>query len=170
MKMYKRVLSVCGLLLLTTTASAETYTQHAIVRSVQNMYSSVNVQTPVNKCVNVNVPIYAATNEASIADVIAGALVGGLIGNQVGGGSGKDAATLIGAIAGADVANKKSTKKHIVGYQSQRQCSTTYTTKTIKQYDGSMVVAEYNQMRVTFKTNKIFSVGDYISVRVSVEF
>jgi uncharacterized protein YcfJ len=170
MKMYKRVLSVCGLLLLTTHAVAETYMQNAIVRSVQHMYTSINVQTPVNKCVNVNVPIYGETNNASTADVVAGAIFGGLLGNQVGGGSGKDAATLLGAIAGADIANKKSTKKHIIGYQSERQCATTYTTETINQSDGTMVVAEYNKMRITFKTNKLLNVGDYVSVRVSVEF
>jgi len=155
MKMYKRVLSVCGLLLLTTTASAETYMQNAVVKSVQKVYSNVMVQTPVEVCANVNIPIYGSTNNASTADVLAGAIFGGLIGNQVGGGKGKDAATLLGAIAGADIANKKSSNKKIIGYQNQYECNTTYRTEAIKQSNGSLVIAEYNNMQLSFKTNKL---------------
>jgi len=173
MKNYKRAIVLGGVLLLstvvTTVASAETYMQTAVVKSIQTVYSNVIVQKPVEVCTNVNVPIYGETNDASTADVLAGAIFGGLIGNSVGGGKGKDAATLLGAIAGADIAKKKSSNK-IIGYQNQRQCNTSYTTETIKQYDGSVVVAEYNKMKLSFKTNKLFKVGDYISVRVSIEF
>jgi len=172
MKSYKRLLALTSILLLTTvvtnTAAAETYMQNAVVKSVQKVYSNISVQTPVEVCTNVNVPIYGDTNNASTADVLAGAIFGGLIGNSVGGGKGKDAATLLGAIAGADIANKKSSKKQIIGYQSQRQCNTNYTTEVIRQYDGNIVMAEYNNMQLSFKTNKFFNVGDSVSIQVSL--
>ena len=169
MKSYKRAIALGGVLLLTTgMASAETYMQTAVVKSVQKVYSNISVQTPVEVCTNVNVPIYGDTNNASTADVLAGAIFGGLIGNAVGGGKGKDAATLIGAIAGADIANKKSTKRRVVSYRTERQCSTTYTTAIVNRDDGNLVIAEYNNMKVSFKTNKFFNVGDYISIQVSL--
>jgi len=172
MKSYKRLLVLGSVLLLTTivttTVSAETYMQNAVVLSVQKMYSSHNVQTPVEVCSYVDVPTYTDEIQASTADVLAGAIFGGLIGNAVGGGKGKDAATLIGAIAGADIANKKSTKRRVVSYRTERQCSTTYTTAIVNRDDGNLVIAEYNNMKVSFKTNKFFNVGDYISIQVSL--
>ena len=42
--------------------------------------------------------------------VFGGALVGGVIGNQFGGGSGRDIATVLGAIIGGNIANNRNPK------------------------------------------------------------
>lgn len=44
--------------------------------------------------------------EASAAAAIAGAVIGGVVGNQVGSGSGRDAATAVGAVGGAAAATE----------------------------------------------------------------
>ncbi len=48
----------------------------------------------------------AVQNVNSTAGAIGGAVIGGLLGNQIGGGSGKTAATIIGAGGGAFVGNQ----------------------------------------------------------------
>ena len=48
---------------------------------------------------------------ASTGDVLAGAIIGGVIGNQFGKGKGNDAATVLGAIIGADTQIKRTAIK-----------------------------------------------------------
>ena len=80
------------------------------------------VETPIRTCNIVNVPIYGNTGKTQTGEVLGGAIIGGILGNQVGGGKGKDAATILGAILGADFANKKGGQQTIVGYKQVEQC------------------------------------------------
>lgn len=93
-----------------------------VVHSVEHAQTNKKVITPIKSCKVVEVPIYGKTGGAQTGEVLGGAIIGGILGNQVGGGSGKDAATILGAILGADIANKKSGKKVIVGYKQVEQC------------------------------------------------
>jgi outer membrane lipoprotein SlyB len=78
-----------------------------------------------------------------------GALIGGVIGNQFGGGSGRDVATILGAVIGDSVANNrhKQTKKvtiHLVELM-------------IKVDNGEqfMVIQDFDKRMVFHKTDKV---------------
>ena len=131
--MFKKTLITTALLVLATPAFAET---------VQDHYKTVIEQNPyrVEVCKDVQLQ-----GQSSTGDTIFGAIIGGAIGNQFGGGKGKDAATILGAIVGADVANKNS-KKGIIGYKQERQC-TDYTRYNEQQQQV------YSHSTVTFKSD-----------------
>lgn len=136
---------ITGALLAATPLAAE-----EIRANVQDIYSTVIESTPYTRtvCNNVEVPIYGTVQgQANTGDTIAGALIGGVIGNQFGGGSGKDAATVLGAIIGADVANKQGrTRQVITGYKKERQCEniTEYKDVNKKIYDYSILTFKVN--------------------------
>lgn len=83
---------------------------------------------------------------------VAGGLVGGLLGNQVGGGSGKTAATVLGAAGGAYAGHaiEKNTKKVTV-YQVRIRMNDG-TIRTVEQGSaiaaGSRVVVDGNTLRM----------------------
>ncbi len=83
---------------------------------------------------------------------VAGGLVGGLLGNQVGGGSGKTAATVLGAAGGAYAGHaiEKNTKKVTV-YQMRIRMNDG-TIRTVEQGSaiaaGSRVVVDGNTVRM----------------------
>ncbi len=74
-------------------------------------------------------------------DMIVGGLIGGLIGNQIGKGGGKNAATGIGALTGAIIANDKN-----AGTKNQRVCriETRYNESQVTVYSHSIASFEYN--------------------------
>lgn len=106
--------------------------------TITDHFTTETVQTPVKEtqCRNVEVPVYRQTS-GSTGDAVAGAIIGGIIGNQFGSGDGKDAMTILGAIAGADAASRNRTE--IIGYRTERQCSdvTTYRNERVRQYNHS---------------------------------
>ncbi len=109
-------------ILLANSAIAGTVQLDAVVIKVVPQYSEVQVTTPIRTCKIVDVPIYGSTGKTQTGEVLGGAIIGGILGNQVGGGKGKDAATILGAILGADFANKKGGQQTIVGYKQVEQC------------------------------------------------
>ena len=74
-------------------------------------------------------------------DMIVGGLIGGLIGNQIGKGGGKNAATGIGALTGAIIANDKN-----AGTKNQRVCriETRDNESQVTVYSHSIASFEYN--------------------------
>ena len=118
----------------------------AVAETVQDHYKTITNRVPYTEsvCNWIDVPIYGQSS-GSTGDTIFGAIIGGAIGNQFGGGKGKDAATILGAIVGADVANKNS-KKGIIGYKQERQC-TDYTRYNEQQQQV------YSHSTVTFKSD-----------------
>jgi len=84
---------------------------------------------------------------------VAGGVIGGLLGNQVGGGSGRTAATVLGAAGGAYAGNtiEKNMKKY-TAYQMRVRMSDG-TVRTVEQRSavaaGSRVVVEGGGLRVT---------------------
>ena len=83
---------------------------------------------------------------------VAGGVIGGLLGNQVGGGSGKTAATVLGAAGGAYAGNRvEKNMKKVTAYQMRvRMNDGTY--RTIEQGSaiaaGSRVYVEGNTIRM----------------------
>ncbi len=156
-------------ILLANSAIANTVELDAVVVKVVPTYTEVQVNTPWQSCEYVDVPIYQKQGGGSTGNVLGGAIIGGILGNQVGGGSGKDAATILGAILGADIANKKSGKDVIVGYKKVEQCETInqITTKpgpTI--YDVTVKIPSIDT-RYTFRTNDKYTRGETIFLRVN---
>jgi len=151
------VIAVAGLIFLTLTgvAKAETYEKEEVDGYLTHYYKTVEVKNRVanRTCSEVDVPIYSNTGKAQTGEVLGGAIIGGILGNQVGGGKGKDAATILGAILGADFANKKSGTKTIVGYKRTTVCEDNPTFVT-----ENKSVYQYSIVRVTDANNNLYDV------------
>lgn len=78
-----------------------------------------------------------------------GALIGGAIGNQFGGGSGRDVATVLGAIIGASAANSRNPE--------YREISVRLVELMIKTDDGKeyMVVQDYDRQMIFHRQDMI---------------
>ncbi len=85
--------------------------------------------------------------------VFGGALIGGLIGNQFGGGSGRDVATVLGALAGAGVAQNRSPGQRVVQYRLQELIILTEAGErlmVVQDYDPGMVHHAGDPVRVIY--------------------
>lgn len=158
-------------------ANAETYTDHARVRTAEPQYESVNV--PRNECSSHWVQerdnrVSANPPERQYGGAIIGGLAGGVLGHQVGGGTGKDAATalgvVLGAIAGDQIASRDQGNRYDDGryepaQREVKRCRTVYDAQT--RVTGYRVTYEYRgQTYTTFmRTNP----GNSLPVRVTVE-
>ena len=80
---------------------------------VYDHYKTVIQQTPYQ--IEVCKQVSSTSGGASTGDVFVGAIIGGVIGNQIGKGKGNDAATILGAILGADKVNKNNPKTSTTG-------------------------------------------------------
>lgn len=129
-------------LLSSTAACAEV----TVRGTIEDHYRTVNRSVPETRqvCEVIEVPIYGRS-QATTGDALAGAIIGGVIGNQFGNGSGKDAMTVLGAIVGADVANKQGSRQ-IIGYRQGTECSNqTFYVETPEQI--------YSHSTITFREN-----------------
>lgn len=129
-----KYLLTTALMLISTHAAAQN-----VNATITDHFATETVQTPIREtqCVNVDVPVYGNV-PSTTGDAVAGAIIGGIIGNQFGSGDGKDAMTILGAIAGADAASR-NTKQGIVGYRTERQCSevVNYRSDRVRRYSHS---------------------------------
>ena len=144
--MKKLLATAVGITLISTAASAQDV-------HVQDYYKTHIIKIPHQSyvCHDVEVPVYGKTGDASGFDVLGGAIIGGLIGNQFGGGSGKDIATGLGAIIGADQANKRMTREGIVGYRTEERCKThvEWETRKEERYSHSTATFYVDGQKVT---------------------
>lgn len=128
--------------------------------TVEDKFKTVTKQIPHTEqvCKVVDVPIYGHSNVDTTGDMIIGGIIGGVIGNQIGKGGGKNAATGVGAMTGAIIANNNA-KKHnqeIIGYRQEQRCSnnTTYTTESYEVYDYSVISFYENGRFYRLRFNK----------------
>ena len=114
--------SIIASILMTTAVFAED-----VDATIQDHYRNVleTTEQTSTQCENIEVPIYGERQRNfDTGGAIVGGLVGGLLGNQVGGGSGKEAATGVGAIAGAIIGGGGNRNERVItGYRTERQCS-----------------------------------------------
>lgn len=88
-----------------------------------------------------------------------GALIGGVIGNQFGGGSGKDIATILGAVIGGSVANNHSQGEvivnHLVELMIETECAELKCQQfmVIQDYDPRMVFHPSDAVRMVYLAN-----------------
>ncbi len=156
---------------------AETFSDNARVRSAEPQYEKINV--PRNECTShwVNERVSRGERqygERQYGGAIVGGLAGGILGHQIGGGSGKDAATAVGAVLGAITGDRLENNGQRGQYDNApyetvqrevKRCRTVYDTQT--QVTGYRVTYEYRgQSYATFMRN---NPGNNLQVRVSVD-
>jgi len=154
-------------------AQAESFIDHARVRSVDPQYE--NVTTPRNECTSqwVSEPrrVAPVAGDRNYGGAVIGGVAGGILGHQVGKGSGKDVATAVGAVVGAlagdHVANRDRAPQYAQYEEAPReirQCRTVNDVQT--QLTGYRVNYEYRgQVYATFMRE---NPGPSLPVRVSV--
>ena len=105
-------------------------------------------------------------NQSNVGGLLLGGLIGGVLGHQVGGGSGKDLATVAGAVGGAvvgnNVAGRNNNSLGVVGRDVQR-CETTQST-TPAYWDVT-----YNYRGLEHRVQMSAPPGDTIAVNASGE-
>ena len=160
-------LALVGLLAAAAGVQAESFVDHARVRSVEPQYE--NVTTPRNECTSHWVseprPVSGGHNYGG---AVIGGVAGGILGHQVGKGSGKDVATAVGAVVGAmtgdHLANRDRPQQYAEAPREVRQCRTVNDVQT--QLTGYRVNYEYRgQVYSTFMRE---NPGHTLPVRVSV--
>jgi uncharacterized protein YcfJ len=82
----------------------------ARVTAVEPVYATVVVETPVRRCHN-EIVERRVTSPTVAGQTLAGAIVGAAIGRQFGDGRGRDALTVLGAMAGSAVANNRALRR-----------------------------------------------------------
>ena len=164
----KKLLATAAIIGFATTAQAET--RYANITNVQPNYQTVYRNIPQQQCNDVEVPIYGTVQgQASTGDALAGAIIGGVIGNQFGGGSGKDAATVLGAIVGADMANKKGSSRQVItGYRVERQCGEVMIREQQREIKNYTITYRWKGVTGQSYTYNRYSVGDRIPVTISI--
>lgn len=136
-----------GAALATGTAAAHGVRyQTARVVGVQPVYRHVVVERPVTTCHTEFAERYVTRTRPNVGgQTLAGAIVGAAIGRQFGEGRGRDALTVLGAVAGSAVANDRARKRRgdtrqtVVVAEPVERCSTTYRRQTERQLTGYRV-------------------------------
>jgi uncharacterized protein YcfJ len=129
--------------------------------------SHETIRTPTTHCVQEPAPhvIYRDRKKSALPAIFGGVL-GGAIANQFGGGNGKKALTIIGAIAGASIANRSQEYSRHGDRHSRRTCHTTYDTQEIETVDGFDVTYRYfgREFQKTTKQHPGRRVRVYVTV------
>jgi outer membrane lipoprotein SlyB len=85
-----------------------------------------------------------------------GALIGGVIGNQFGSGSGRDVATILGAIIGGSIANNRHSQPEKVITRLVELMITTESGKqfmVLQDYDSKMIFHAKDKVRMIYLAN-----------------
>ena len=139
------ILLSLSLLLAAQAPFAGSYTDSAVVTSVDKIYKMHTIREPYQDCYIKE--FYQAEGDGSATNEIVGGLFGGLIGNQFGDGSGKDAMTVAGALLGASLAHDDELEKSKTGRVVSREvCETKYRTESQKRL--VIIVLNINMMDV----------------------
>jgi uncharacterized protein YcfJ len=124
---------------------------------IEDHYNTVNESTPITtqRCQDVEVPIYGRDGNFNTGGAVLGGLIGGILGNQVGGGSGREAATGVGAMTGAIIGGT-SGNRQVTGYRTERQCQeiSELTTVTRTVYSHSSITFRDGSKTVTLNYQK----------------
>ena len=142
----------------------------ATITNVQPNYSTVYRNIPTTSCQDVEVPIYGNTGNGQFSNdgAIIGGIVGGLLGNTVGNGSGKEAATGVGALAGAIIGGKRNQPRSVVGYKLSQQCHTVNRQQVENRIKNYTITYEWNGIQARSYTYNQYSIGDTVPVTISI--
>ncbi len=188
--MIKRITQLAAAIGLAATATmgaaAESYRDVAKVVSVQPLFRTVQVSSPVEQCWDEPVTVqerYAHHGHGhhrrgrSYTGPIVGGVVGGLIGNQFGGGDGRALLTVAGAVLGASIGNDVSHRSHRrynrhhnhathTYTTTQRRCSTSHNVSQRQERDGYLV--QYRYKGRLYDTRLDYDPGRTLDVDVQV--
>ena len=139
----------------------------ARVLNVEPVYRTVTVERPVRTCRREYVERYVDSPRIA-GTTIAGAVVGAAIGRQFGDGRGRDALTVLGAVAGSAVANDRARKRHgddvVVVSEPVERCRTTYRREATQQVTGYWVDYRHRGRRYRVMTHE--PPGRFITVAI----
>lgn len=143
-----RFISLCFLLFVTTNVYAN-YDRNKAVPVEKVLFGSV-------------VSVRNITHEELVRDkkngwhTFGGALIGGVIGNQFGGGSGRDVATILGAIIGGSIVNNHHAQPEKVVTRLVELMIETDKKKqfmVIQDYDNQMIFYAKDKVRMVYLAN-----------------
>lgn len=157
-------------LLFSSSAMAIGYSDSAKIVSSSEIYKNIQMQRPYQYCYEV-VTNPETHGDGSATNELFGGILGGVIGNQFGSGSGKDIATVAGALLGASIANdgeKVQNSANNTSHATTRQvCETRYRYETQKKFSHYLVKYNYKGIEHSYETRTKPS-GNTINVRVLV--
>lgn len=141
---------------------------YARVVDVEPIIRYVTVERPRRECWQE--VVYEPVNRTGIAGpTIAGGIVGAAIGRQFGSGSGRDAMTLIGSIAGAAVAHERAVRNQAVSGGTRAvtvdRCEVVPERYTEERIDGYRVTYVYDGRRHVM--HSAAHPGDRVALAVS---
>jgi uncharacterized protein YcfJ len=155
----------------TSTAFAESFLVDAKVTKVKPNF--VIEQVPRQVCSMVNTPVQVMypgqviSRKRNMDQVLLNTALGGVIGHQFGKGSGKDAATIVGALIGYNNAGDEVDMTRgvaVTEYRQMEQCRTEYSTQQVQ--SGYIVSYDLNGLTGTKFSNNY--PGQTIQVNVSI--
>jgi uncharacterized protein YcfJ len=162
---------IAGLMTLslaTGAAKADGHYVTARVTAVEPIYETVVVATPVTRCHTEYVDRRIV--DGSVAgQTLAGAIVGAAIGRQFGDGRGRDALTVLGAMAGSAVANDRAIRREAergrtrVVREPVDRCTTEYRRRAERQLTGYWV--EYRHRGRYYQIRMLERPGRFVQVR-----
>jgi uncharacterized protein YcfJ len=108
----KRQIAIALMLPLSIGIAEAGGSRHAMARvvAVEPVYETVIVETPRTVCYREMVERQVVASRVA-GPTLAGAIVGAAIGRQFGDGNGRDALTVIGAVAGSAVAHERAVRR-----------------------------------------------------------
>ena len=157
MKFRTIMTGMCMMTFICGAANAVDFFDTAQVISATPIYQSVPQQVCQNQTVETQAP---PSQGNGIAGAIIGGLAGGLLGAQVGHGSGKTAATIVGAGGGAIIGNQIANSPSPPTTQTVQTCNNVMSNIVT----GYTVVYQYNGRAIT--TTLPYNPGSYVKVGV----
>lgn len=155
---------------LATFATQAMATEYATITNVSPNYRQETINTPIQRCDIVDVPVYGNVgggNGASSSDILGGMIIGGLLGGTA---SGKDSGAAAGAVIGGLIANDNANrpKQGIVGYKQQQQCTTEYQSTITNVVKNYTIRYDWNGVVGKSYTYNKYNVGDKIPVTITI--
>ena len=152
-------------------ASAESYSVQGTITGVEPVYNTRSVSDPVQRCWDEEVPIYgqsSGTGDSSVFGLdLEGAIIGGAIANNTMKGDNTGAlGAIVGGLIGSDMKRKKN--RVITGYETVRQCTNEYVTRTEEYLAGYRISYEALGLTGTTTSTRARNVGDPINVSVAI--
>jgi uncharacterized protein YcfJ len=139
------------------------------VLGVTPIYETVVVQRPVSRCRTDVVEREIVSRPSVAGQTVAGAIIGAAIGRQFGDGSGRDALTVLGAMAGSAVANDRALRRRgdatvRVVREPVQSCTTEYRRAPERYLTGYWV--DYRLRGRSYRIRTVEPPGREITVRV----
>jgi len=146
-------------------APAATQYVYARVVDVEPMVRYVTVERPRQECWD-EVVREPARPFGRAGQTAAGGIIGAAIGRQFGSGNDRDALTLLGAAAGAAVANQRAARNEVYRDVAVQRCEVVSERVTEERIDGYLVTYDYQGRNYTMRTAA--PPGDRIQLAVDV--